>query len=262
MRLTTIASVILMSIALFSCKTTKSTLTYFEDITEMDSISVPAGDYSIKIAPDDQLLITVASSNPEAVMLYNAQTPNLMQKASAPTLPTYNVDAAGNILFPELGTIHVAGLTTLQLAEDIKTRIEKYVKDPMVNVKLVNFRVSVTGEVNTPGTFEVPTERFSIFDALAAGGDLTPYGDRQQVILIRENNGKRETHKLNLNSSEILSSPYYYLQQNDVVHVQPNDIREDTAKFNQNNSYRLQVISTVTSAASIIASLVIALTVK
>lgn len=262
MRLTIIASAFLLSLALFSCKSTKSSLTYFEDIVDTDSTSVPVGNYAIKIAPDDQLLITVASSNPEAVMLYNAATPNLLVKSSTPTLPTYYVDAEGNILFPELGTLHVAGLTTMQLAEDIKTRIEKFVKDPRVDVQLINFRVSVTGEVNQPGTFEVSGERFSIFDALAASGDLTPYGDRQQVILIRENNGQRETHKLNLNSSEILSSPYFYLRQNDVVHVQPNDIRKDTAKFNQNNSYRLQVVSTVTSAASIIASLIIALTVK
>ena len=101
-----------------------------------------------------------------------------------------------------------------------------------------------------------------MLDAIAAAGDLTPYGNRNDVLLIRENNGKREYHRLNLNDASLLSSPYFYLQQNDVVLVTPNDIRQDNAKYNQLNSYKLSVISTIVSSCSIIASLIIALTVK
>ncbi len=132
----------------------------------------------------------------------------------------------------------------------------------MVKVVLVNFHVNVLGEVLEPGVKAVTTERFSLLDALAAAGDLTPYGERTNIMLIREENGKKTIHRFNLNDSKSLESPYFYLCQNDVIYVEPNTIRKDNAKYNQNNSYKLSVISTVVSAASIIASLVIALTVK
>ena len=163
---------------------------------------------------------------------------------------------------PVIGKIHVAGLTTAQLTDELTRMISKDVTDPVVTVRLRNFSVNVMGEVNSPGIKGVGGERCSILDAIAAAGDLTPYGNRNDVLLIRENNGKREYHRLNLNDASLLSSPYFYLQQNDVVLVTPNDIRQDNAKYNQLNSYKLSVISTIVSSCSIIASLIIALTVK
>ena len=153
-------------------------------------------------------------------------------------------------------------MTTQQLTADLVDRISAEVADPMVRVELVNFRVNILGEVARPGSFNVDRERYSVLDALADAGDLTPYGERSNVLLIREENGKRVCHSLDLNDSKLLESPYFYLKQNDAIVVQPNKIRQDNSKYNQNNAYKLSVISTVVSACSIIASLVIALAVK
>lgn len=135
-------------------------------------------------------------------------------------------------------------------------------QDPQVYVQLVNFVVNVAGEVKNPGQIPVKRNRMTILDALSAAGDLTEYGERSNVLIIREENGERKFAHLDLNSSDLLTSPYYYLQQNDYIYVEPNKIREANSKYNQNNSYKLSLTSTIVSAASVIASLVIALTVK
>lgn len=262
MRLSHIASLMLLSISLFSCHSHKSSLTYFEDILKVDSVAMPAGKYNLRIVPDDKLLITVQSSTPEAAALYNSATPNYSSLSSVPSLPTYIVNSNGDIKFPELGEIHVAGLTTMEIAQKISSLVSKYIRDPRVDVQLINFRVSVVGEVTNPREINVDRERFSIIDALAAAGDLTPFGDREHLVLFRETNGQLEKHNINLNSSDILTSPYFYLKQNDVLYVVPNEVIQDNSRVNQNNSYKLQVMSTIVGTASIIASLIIALTVK
>ncbi|MDE7407013.1 MAG: polysaccharide biosynthesis/export family protein, partial [Muribaculaceae bacterium] len=181
---------------------------------------------------------------------------------TTPQQQTYVVNSNGDITFPVIGTLHVAGMTTTQLTKMLEEKISKDVVNPIVYVRIVNFKVSVIGEVKTPGVKEVTRERFSVLDALASANDMTEYGDRSKVILIREENGKRTSHLLNLNDAATLESPYFYMRQNDVLVVEPNNIRQDNSKYNQNNSYKLQVISTVVSACSIIASLVIALAIK
>lgn len=175
---------------------------------------------------------------------------------------TYVVDSNGDIKFPMLGQIHVEGMTTEQLAGYLTEEISKEVKDPIVKVELVNFKVSVLGEVRMPGTITIPGERVSILDALGQAQDMTEYGDRSNVLVIREENGKATYHYINLNKSDVMTSPYYFLRQNDVVVVSPNKVRQDNSKYNNNNAYKLQVTSTIVSACSVIASLVIALTVK
>ena len=252
----------LLCIMLFSCNTHRNSLTYFEDIIQVDSITLSPSKYNLRIVPDDKLLITVQSSTPEAAALYNSATPNYSSVSSVPSLPTYIVNSNGDIKFPELGEIHVAGLTTMEIAGKIRDLVSKYIKDPRVDVQLINFRVSVVGEVATPREINVDRERFSIFDALAAAGDLTPYGDREKVVLFREADGKLEKHNINLNSSDILTSPYFYLKQNDVLYVVPNNIIQDNSRVNQNNSYKLQVLSTLVGTASIIASSINAITMK
>ena len=122
--------------------------------------------------------------------------------------------------------------------------------------------MNVLGEVRNPGSVEVKTERFSVLDALAAAGDMTQYGVRNEVMLIREENGKRSYHTLNLEDAAIVNSPYFFLSQNDVIYVKPNKVLESNASYDTNNAYRISVVSTVVSVMSVIASLVIALTVK
>ncbi|MCM1503795.1 MAG: polysaccharide biosynthesis/export family protein [Muribaculum sp.] len=260
--------VIALTLVMFSCSTQRSPLTYFEDIkTQTDGV-IPAPDsYVIKIVPDDELLITVTSTVPEATAEYNLPLSNPAKNGSLlevtqPKQQTFLVDKAGDINFPRLGMIHVAGMTTSELQNLLAKKISTEVEDPVVKVSLVNFRVNVLGEVKNPGTIGVNRERFSILDALGAAGDLTEYAERNNILLIREVDGKKEFHHLNLNDAALLSSPYYYLQQNDAIYVEPNKIRKDNSKYNQNNAFKLSMASAIISASSVIASLVIALTVK
>ena len=154
-------------------------------------------------------------------------------------------------------------MTTAQLKDYLQERISKTVKNPVVKVRLMNFRVNVIGEVKKPQVVTPQSERLTLLEALAACEDLTEYGRRDNVIVMRETpDGEILYGKVNLHDSNLTSSPYYYMQQNDVVYVSPNNIRQDNSKYNQNNGYKLSVISTVISGLSVIASLVIALTVK
>lgn len=267
MKLRHIVLALAFGAAVTSCSTTKTVLPYFTDISSVTSGSFEAGDYSPTIKPDDELLITVSSINPEATAIYNLPLSNPakqteMFRVSTPSQQTYKVDSEGDINFPVLGKIHVAGLTTEELQHKLTELIGKDVEDPLVSVSLVNFRVVVAGEVHAPRAINVGRSRFSILDAISEAGDLTVYGERSNVLLIREENGERKFVRLDLNSSETLNSPYFYLQQNDYIYVEPNKIRQANSKYNQNNSFKLTVISTIVSAASVIASLVIALTLK
>ena len=263
-------SILLACVGVFmlaSCNTSKTVLPYFTDISQVKEGSVEAGDYMPTIKPDDELFITVTSREPLASAHYNLPLSNpatneALEITSQPKQQTYVVNSNGDINFPVLGLLHVEGLTTEQLQKQLTKKISDEVKDPLVKVELMNFTVVVAGEVLTPSTIKVNRNRFSILDALSAAGDLAPYGERSNVLLIREENGERKFVHLNLNSSDLLSSPYYYLQQNDYVYVEPNKIRQANSRYNQDNSYKLSMTSTIVSAASVIASLVIALTVK
>ena len=257
------------AIALSGCKTnTVNNLSYFRNLGDATSGVLPQGSgYEIKIAPEDELEIVVTSVVPEATAMFNlpqsntAHTGNLSTQAQ-PRLHSYIVDKQGDIVMPVLGKLNVAGKTTSEIEEMIKTRVSATVKDPFVRVELVGFNINVMGEVKNPHRIYVNSERFTLLDALSAAGDLTEYGERSNVLVIREENGKQTYHRMNLADSNIFSSPYFYLQQNDVVYVEPNQIRIDNSKYNQNNAYKLSVISTIVSTASVIASLVIALAVK
>lgn len=248
-----------------SCRTGES-LTYFQNADEVGE-SIRNEDYAIEIVPADELFISVNSLVPEATAIYNLPLSNPAQAGSlelttSPKNQTYIVNKDGNIQFPVLGQLHVAGMTIHELTEMLTKEISKDVENPIVRVQLMNFRVNVLGEVKNPGQIVVTTERFSIFDALATVGDLTEYGRREKVTLIREVDGVRTYHRINLNDANVVNSPYFYLQQNDVIYVEPNKVRKDNSKYNQNNSFRIQVVSTVVSLASVISSLLIALVIN
>lgn len=254
-------------VALASCSSSKSQLPYFMDIREISEGTLESEDYTPSIKPDDELLITIIASQPQATAHYNLPLTNPatrddIELTTTPRQQTYIVDPQGNIIMPVLGKVHVAGLTVFQLRDKLEADIRKDVSDAIVRVELVNFQVVVAGEVAKPTTIPVTRSRFSILDALSAAGDLTPYGERSNVLVIREENDKRVFAHLDLNSSDVLNSPYFYMQQNDYVYVEPNKIRQDNARYNQDNAYKLTVVSTIVSAASVIASLVIALTIK
>ncbi len=180
------------------------------------------------IIPDDILSVTITLIDPTTAAPVNQASVAAVSASSTSSslppvlVPGLLVDRDGNISFPIMGTIKVAGLTSYQAKERIKAEAAKYFKDPDVQVRFANFKVTVIGEVAHPATFVVPNEKVSVLDALGMAGDLTIYGRRENVMVIRENNGKKELNRLNLNSSDIFKSPYFYLKQNDVVYVEPN----------------------------------------
>lgn len=254
-----------------SCASKRTDLRYFRDIETIQSGTMGTTDYTLKVVPDDRLNISVTSIDPDATMIYNLPTqltpiadPVTGQTTltSNNTTSTYLVNSKGDITFPVLGNIHVAGLTAEQVAEMLTKRISADVQDPIVTVNISRFNVNVLGEVARPGMVTSQGERFSIIDAIAKAGDITQYGVRENVLLIREENGKKEYHHLDLSDSKVFDSPYFYLKQNDMVYVQPNSIKSENASYNVNNGYKIQVTSAIISACSVVASLVIALAIK
>jgi hypothetical protein len=254
---------------LTGCKS--SNLSYFSDVTTVETAtegSLPIVKSELKIGPDDELLINVSSRVPEATSIYNLPFNNaaiksdLVMNNTVTQKQTYTVDKQGDITFPILGKIHVQGMTSAQLADYLTKRIAQDVEDPIVRVQLMNFNVNVMGEVQQPGQYNFTTERVSVLDALAKAGDMSVFGKRGNVTVWREEDGVVTYHKLNLNDSKIYSSPYFYLKQNDVIYVEPSDARAGQADYNQNNSYKVSVISAIVSGVSVITSLVIALVVN
>lgn len=261
-----LAPAAVMALSLAACHTT-SHLTYMENLGDSRQGTLSRADYKVTIQPEDELQIIVTSAIPAATSEYNLPNSNASFSTGTGSILTdsqqqsYFVDRDGNIAFPKLGTIHVAGLTTAGLRDKLLRQIGKHVKDPNVRVLITNFHVNVMGEVRNPHRIHVASERFSIFDALAAAGDMTEYGRRDNVTVIREEADSARYVRLDLRDPAITASPYYYLRQNDVVIVEPNDIRQANSRYNQNNAFKLSVISTIVGAVSVIASLVIALAV-
>lgn len=254
---------------LSSCRSTRQSISYFDDIKSLDSGVLAQVESAVTIRPEDELMITVSSVTPQATAEYNAPLVNpalssSLNVATQPQMQTYIVNAEGDITLPVLGRLHVAGMTTDQLTEDLYKRISRDVKDPYVRVELMNFRVQVLGEVRQPGSAIKPVawDTFNVLQALALSGDMTEYSDRSNVMVLRKEDGRMTYHRLNLNDSKSLESPYFYLQQQDVVIVPPSESRQANARYNTNNSFKVQVVSTIVSAVSVLASLIIALAVK
>jgi polysaccharide biosynthesis/export protein len=237
-----------------SCADTKK-LVYFDNIQDTNIPQKSAPTETI-IQRNDLISIAVNSLNPEATAIFNApneSTPNANNATANDNTLTvgYLVNPNGDIQFPVLGTIHVEGLTKSQLTVLLTKQLtdKKLLVDPIVTIRYLNFRVSVLGEVNTPGVFTVPNEKISILEALGLAGDITIYGKRENVLIIREStNGEKITKRINLSSSDILSSPYYYLRSNDVVYVEPS--KDRVAK--ERNAMLLPIIISLTTLLIVI----------
>ncbi len=253
---------------LTSCGSSENNLGYFRNLAAYKQGALPQSAVpEIRIQPDNELVITISSAVPDATVAYNQPMTNAARRGELTTqgnnrVQTYIVDSKGNIAIPNLGEIYVKGKTTSEIAQTIKTMVSRDVKDPFVRIELLGFNVDVMGEVKSPHKIYVQQQRYTVLDALSDAGDLTEFGRRDNVMVIREVDGNKTFTRLNLASDSVFSSPCFYLQQNDVVYVEPNKIKIDNSKYNQNNAYKLSTISTVVSMASVIASLVIALTVK
>lgn len=238
----------LLLVALSSCS--KRNLVYFSNLASSDA-SMPIKNYaSPKIQPDDVLSISVSSLSPESNVLFNDVL--LPTTGGANVLADkindgYLVDKNGFINFPVIGKISLAGLSKEEATEKMTDQIKAHVKNPIVNVRFVNFKVTVIGEVNNPATFAIGSDKINVLEALGLAGDMTAYGRRENVLIIREKDGVRSTTRINLNNKEVLGSPYYYLQQNDIVYVEPdNKVKvADTSPGNRFIGLWAALISTV-----------------
>lgn len=262
-----IVSTVALALAFTSCKT-KHDLAYFQDLNDSQQGVLKTLPHTNTIEPENELIITVKSEVPSASAQFNLPYTNpatigTTQTNTTPQLQTYEVYPDGNIDFPVLGKIHAAGMTTFELKEYLTKRISEYVKDPVVTVALKGYKISVLGEVSAPHTIYTQEDRYSVIEALADCGGLSDYGRRDNVMVMRRNaNNDIEYGRLDMRSSDITQSPYFWLKNNDVIVVEPNNIKQDNSKVNQNNQYKLTVISSIVGVVSVVASLVIALTVK
>ncbi len=230
---------------------------------QYENVSNSIPEPSIKIG--DLLIITVNSSVPESSVPFNLPlipTGEGMnsysigtQMSSAGGLQNYLVDIEGYINFPVLGKLKVAGLSKTELLNKLKSGIyPKYIKEePVITLRYANYKVSVLGEVNRPNAYNINNEKISVFEAIAMAGDLSIYGRRDNVLLIRENlNGERVTVRLDLRDERLITSEYYYLQQNDVLYVQPNDPRSRSSALSTAETLTVSIVGTLISLTSLL----------
>lgn len=250
--------VVCVAVFLTACTSTKKII-YLQDVVPLKQQEIEQK-YEVIIHSDDLLAIMVNSRDQELAMPFNMpmvtyQLGTLGSSGQQRVLG-YLVDTDGNIDFPILGEIHVEGMTRMQLTELIKNKLieDDLIKDPIVTVQFLNFKISVMGEVGRPGSFTISGDRITLLEALSMAGDLTIYGRRDRVGVIRENDGKRTILFHDLRSAEIFNSPCYYLQQNDIVYVEPNKAKSGQSSINQNNSIGVwvSVISLLTTIAVLI----------
>ena len=231
---------VLCSLASCNPETYKK-INYLQDVEDNTSMAMKVN-RGIIIQPQDQLSIIISSRDPKMASAFNLSVATYYSGSELSTSgssqrPTgYVVSNEGDINFPSLGILHVAGLNRWELQDLIKDKLSDsgLLKDAVVTVEFLNFKVSVLGEVTSPGTYSVTGDKITILQALALARDLTIYGQRDNVQVIREQNGQRQIYVMDLTSSSIFDSPAYYLQQNDVVYVTPSKVRAGQGEINEN----------------------------
>lgn len=243
-------------IAAASCTSYKK-VPYLQNSSSIDT-TIVVELYDAKIQPKDMLTITVSSEDLEAAIPFNLTVGTLQTAAryvtSQPVLQTYLVDNNGYIDFPTLGRLHVAGLTKNEVESIIKEKLTpNFTNAPIVNVRMVNYKISILGEVVRPNTYTISSEKVNVFEALALAGDLTIYGKRDGLKLIRENSdGTKQIIPLNLNDANLIYSPYYYLQQNDVLYVEPNKAKAQNSDIGSMTSLWFSGTSILISLVSLL----------
>lgn len=247
--------VILAITSLMSCAT-RQEYAYFQD-EKIGEYSQPEIFYELVYQPNDMITIDVTALDPETVRPFNLNVvpynidSSSMEARTNLRMQTYTIDPDGYINFPVLGKVKLGGLTRKEAASHLETKISEYVKDPLVNIRLTNFTITVLGEVNNPGAFIIQDEKVTLTEALGLAGDLTIYGKRKNILLIREIDGKKKFSVIDLTSVRTLSSSNFNLVQNDVLYVEPNNARIRSSSFTQNNSVIISAIGTLATIAAI-----------
>ena len=258
-------------VLLTGCKAYQKTV-YLQNagdpISYSDSIKSSIPDPKLKVG--DLLIITVNSITPEASAPFNlplvpgGEAMKAYSIGSAAglsgniSLQNYLIDTNGDITYPIVGKMHVLGMTKSYLSDYLKNKIYPYYikEEPIILIRYAEYKISVLGEVNRPGSISINNEKVSVFEAIANAGDLTIFGQRDNVLLIRETiNGKRETVRIDLRDKRLINSPYYYLQQNDVLYIQPNNPKSRSGFFGTAESIGISVVGTLISLTSLIVTL-------
>lgn len=242
----------LLPLLFFSCASRKDMVYLQQSETIPEKIYAK---YAPKIQQEDLLTITVSAADLKATLPFNLQNAYQMQSATSTDFafkPTYLVDNNGEIDFPVIGSIKVQGLSRLEATELLKDKLSAYIVNPGVNITFANFKITVLGEVNRPGTFNLPQERVTIFEALGLAGDMTIKGVRSNVLVMREKNGEKELHRLNLLTDSVINSPYFYLAQNDVVYVEPNTSQVRNSRFGQDTNVWISISSLLITITALV----------
>lgn len=253
------------ALLLAACSTPKN-ITYFQDVTPQETVIPMQSVNEIKIQPKDKLSILVSSQDYRLTNMFNLPiitqqvgSVSTSQNSQARGLSGYTVDSEGNIDFPVVGKIHVAGKTREEVGLTVKEELTSrdLVKEPVVTVEFMNLSVSVLGEVSEPGRYNIDKDNFTLLDAISQAGDLTIYGRRENVLVVRSENGQQKVYSVDLCSAESLyTSPAYYLQQYDVVYVEPNNERKRQSTVNGNTvrstAFWLSVVSVMLSMATLL----------
>lgn len=255
--------ILLAVIFLASCQSYKK-VPYLQDAEVINQAQQLETLYDAKIMPKDLLTIVVSCTNPELAVPFNLSVASPLSVSSGassltnpPSLQQYLVDNEGKINFPVLGTLKLGGLTKSQAEQLIVEKLKPYIKEtPIVTVRMANYKISVLGEVARPGTFTISNEKVNLLEALAMAGDMTVHGLRDNVKLIRETaTGRQEIITLDLNQAETILSPYYWLQQNDVIYVTPNKAKARNSDIGNSTSLWFSATSILVSLASLLVTI-------
>lgn len=230
----------MLALALASCNTSKK-IVYFQDI-QVNRPEAITEARDITVQPKDQISILVSSKDPQLAALFNL--PRVQYRVGGTDVQNnsgevagYTLDTEGYIDFPVLGRLYVAGMTKSEIASFIKKRLmdENLINDPVVTVEFMNLYYSILGEVNRPGKYMITKDQITLLEAISMAGDLTIYGKRDAIFVVREEDGQRVTHWVDLRTQDLFQSPVYYLKQNDVIYVQPNKVRAGQSTINENS---------------------------
>lgn len=250
---------LLLSLVFTSCVSRKK-IAYFQNIssiTSNDSVK-----YESRLKPDDLLMIVVsgppgaaeaaADFNLPAVAVTGTSLGPIDSANGQTRYQTYLIDSNGNIEFPVLGTLKLGGLTRAEAIEMLKKELSAYLDGAIVNMRIVNYEITVTGEVVRPGTFSVQTERITLMEALSMAGDMTIYGNRSNVLIIREANGQKTYNFVDMTKADFINSPFYYLTQNDLIYVEPNKTKINSSAVGPNITVGISILSLVITIVALI----------
>lgn len=240
----------LLTIVLLSSCGSRKDIVYFQDSSNFETI-VNENSFEPKFKIDDEVSILISTLNPEASTPFNLYRGSSATGGGSEQV-SYLVDKYGEIDFPVLGKLKVAGLSPEELRASLREKLEGYLKDPIINIRLMNFTVTVLGEVSQPGTYQVIGEQITVLEALGLAGDLTIKGLRKNVMVLRDFNGTKVSTRIDLTSKQSFKNPVYYLTQNDVVYVEPNNSAVKTSSLDNRTTIAISLLTFAISSALIL----------